>query len=214
VAFLFASSAHAQITVYDNQATFLAAVSGAQVDTFDDVGMTLLSSPLTRTAGGYSYEVSAANGLVPGSASGDEFMSTNTATDPMTFSNFSGPVSAVGGLFFSSNLAGAFTPSSQITLLVTDSLGNLTEVVLNPTTSSFRGFTSTATISSLTVTAFNPVVGSNPLWPSVNNLTLATAASVAAVPEPGTWAMMLLGFGAIGASMRHGRRAKASQQLA
>jgi hypothetical protein len=28
----------------------------------------------------------------------------------------------------------------------------------------------------------------------------------AAVPEPGTWAMMLLGFGAIGASMRRNRR--------
>lgn len=32
-----------------------------------------------------------------------------------------------------------------------------------------------------------------------------TRAAVAAVPEPGTWAMMLLGFGAIGASMRRRR---------
>ena len=31
-------------------------------------------------------------------------------------------------------------------------------------------------------------------------------ASMAAVPEPGTWAMMLLGFGAIGFSMRRRRR--------
>ncbi|HET6941946.1 MAG TPA: PEPxxWA-CTERM sorting domain-containing protein [Sphingomicrobium sp.] len=31
------------------------------------------------------------------------------------------------------------------------------------------------------------------------------------VPEPSTWAMMLLGFGAIGFSMRHRRRAEFAQ---
>lgn len=35
-----------------------------------------------------------------------------------------------------------------------------------------------------------------------------------AVPEPGTWAMMLLGFGAIGFAMRRGRRVKAIPQVA
>lgn len=35
-----------------------------------------------------------------------------------------------------------------------------------------------------------------------------------AVPEPGTWAMMLVGFGAIGAAMRNRRRAKRSVGLA
>jgi hypothetical protein len=33
--------------------------------------------------------------------------------------------------------------------------------------------------------------------------------SVGAVPEPGTWALMLIGFGAIGASLRRTQRAKA-----
>lgn len=32
-----------------------------------------------------------------------------------------------------------------------------------------------------------------------------------AVPEPGTWAMMLIGFGAIGFSMRRGRRVQLMQ---
>nr|WP_314447199.1 PEPxxWA-CTERM sorting domain-containing protein [uncultured Sphingomonas sp.] len=36
----------------------------------------------------------------------------------------------------------------------------------------------------------------------------------AAVPEPGTWAMMLLGFGGIGAAMRRQRRANARLKLA
>lgn len=39
-----------------------------------------------------------------------------------------------------------------------------------------------------------------------NNLTSFSASAVsAAVPEPGTWAMMLLGFGAIGFAMRRRR---------
>ena len=37
---------------------------------------------------------------------------------------------------------------------------------------------------------------------------------VAAVPEPGTWALMLLGFGAIGAAMRRRRKTPAMLQLA
>jgi hypothetical protein len=37
---------------------------------------------------------------------------------------------------------------------------------------------------------------------------------VAAVPEPGTWAMMILGFGFVGSTLRRGRKAKALLQLA
>ena len=41
-----------------------------------------------------------------------------------------------------------------------------------------------------------------------------TLTFAAAVPEPGTWAMMLLGFGAIGFSMRRKRSQQALPQLA
>ena len=40
--------------------------------------------------------------------------------------------------------------------------------------------------------------------------TATLLAANGAVPEPGTWAMMLLGFGAIGFSMRHRRRTQLS----
>ncbi len=36
----------------------------------------------------------------------------------------------------------------------------------------------------------------------------ASAAVAPAVPEPATWAMMLIGFGAIGVAMRRSRKAK------
>ncbi|QMW24728.1 PEP-CTERM sorting domain-containing protein [Sandaracinobacteroides saxicola] len=38
---------------------------------------------------------------------------------------------------------------------------------------------------------------------AIDNLTIASAA---AVPEPATWAMMIMGFGLVGVSMRRGRR--------
>lgn len=44
--------------------------------------------------------------------------------------------------------------------------------------------------------------------------TLSVTELSAAVPEPGTWAMMLLGFGAVGFSMRKARKAKAVLQAA
>ena len=41
-----------------------------------------------------------------------------------------------------------------------------------------------------------------------------TLVGVAAVPEPATWAMMILGFGAIGAALRSKRRRNAAPALA
>lgn len=41
-----------------------------------------------------------------------------------------------------------------------------------------------------------------------------TFSAISAVPEPSTWAMMLVGFGAIGASMRRRRRVAAIPQMA
>jgi PEP-CTERM motif len=44
-----------------------------------------------------------------------------------------------------------------------------------------------------------------------NSITLA---SVASVPEPGTWALMLLGFAGLGVALRRGRRGRALAQIA
>ena len=202
-ALLLASSANAAITVYESSASFNAAITGAVTDTFNDLSETLISSPLARTAGGYSYQVTAANGLFPGSVAGNRFMSTNTATDTLSFVNFSNGPSAIGGRFFSSNIAGQFTPSAQISVTATDSFGSVLEVILNPTTASFRGFTTNGTIVSLAVSGFNPDPAGPFFWPSVDDLTLGVADS--AIPEPATWAMMLGGFGLAGSALRRRR---------
>ena len=185
-----AGTANAAISVFTTQAGFNGATT--------DLSQQLYTSPLARTVGSYGYQVTAANGLFPGSNAGNVFMSTNTATDIMGFSGFTGGVSAIGGFFFASNISGAPTSASSITLTVTDNMGSIVEVVLNPTTTSFRGFTSTGTITSLSVAPTQPIGGF--VWPSVDDLTLAQA--TAAVPEPATWAMMIAGFGLVGGTMR------------
>lgn len=59
-------------------------------------------------------------------------------------------------------------------------------------------------ITGFTLNAGNDIVG-------VDDIRFA---SVSGVPEPTTWAMMLIGFGAIGATMRRRRRVTAVAQLA
>ena len=52
------------------------------------------------------------------------------------------------------------------------------------------------------------------LQSSQNSLEADNFASIGAVPEPSTWAMMLVGFGAIGVGMRRSRKTSAVRQLA
>jgi hypothetical protein len=49
---------------------------------------------------------------------------------------------------------------------------------------------------------------------TVTSFAQLGSGAVAAVPEPATWAMMLLGFGAVGGSIRRRRRAQGRLQLA
>lgn len=202
-------AAHAAFTVYDNQATFLGMISSPGVDTYTGLSITAsTSSPLIRSAGSYSYTATvlsptSANPLFFGAGTAaDPWLSTNTATDSISFSGFSGGVSAIGGNFFDSNIAGAFAAGS-ITLTATDSFGaTLTQTITGATTSSFLGFVSTGTITSLVVTSVQP---DSPtalsLWPTVDNLTLG----VTAVPEPETYALLLAGLALVGAAARRRR---------
>jgi hypothetical protein len=58
--------------------------------------------------------------------------------------------------------------------------------------------------------ALNPIVGLQ-LTSAQNSLEIDNVSVIAAVPEPGTWALMLLGFGAVGFSMRRKRETRPLQ---
>jgi hypothetical protein len=184
--------------VYTSQAAFNAATTAAGVDTYTGFStVSATSSPITRSAGAYSYTaaVETTNFFGAGTTA-DPWLSTNTATDSITFFNFGPSISAIGANFFGSEINGTFK-SGDIALSLTDSLGVTFHTIINATTSSFIGFVSDGTITSLTVEAVQPSPGSGFLWPTVDNLTLAQGLT-SAVPEPSTWAMMILGFAGVG----------------
>jgi hypothetical protein len=198
-------TAYAGPTIYNTQAGYLAAVGTTGVDTFETLSITgSTPSPITRAAGAYGYTASVSTTSFFGAGTNaDKWLSTNTATDTITFTNFTGGVAGFGGFFFDSDITGAYALGS-IVITVTDASGTSSFTINNATTSSFIGFVSTGgPLISATVAAVQP---STPIWPTINNLTLAGARATAGVPEPATWAMMIMGFGLMGASMRRNRK--------
>jgi hypothetical protein len=214
LAALVASTAPAQaaLTVYTSLAAFTAATSAPGTDTYTGFSITgSTPSPITRTAGAYTYTATASTSTFFGAGTvGNPWLSTNLATDSVLFNGFSPSVNAIGGNFFGSDINGLFL-AGGVTLVATDSLGaTSTQTITGATVGSFLGFVSTGNITGLTLSA---VQGAAPLWPTVDNLTLARRPAVGAVPESSTWLMMIAGFGIVGGAMRRRTTVRIAQAL-
>jgi hypothetical protein len=212
---LGASSAHAAITVFTTEASYLAAISAPGTDTYNDLPLALITSPINRTAGAYTYQAAAPNNFFGAGTAADIWLSTNTASSPITFSNIPSTVRGVGGFFFTSDIAGAAV-TGEIRIVATDSLG-ATQTVSIPgsTPNSFRGFVTDAQFTSIVVSVPQPVTaadrvsGQQPagtpiLWPTVNNLTLGAQAATPPVfgytPAAGSTVTATGGTGLVGST--------------
>ncbi|CDG82103.1 FxDxF family PEP-CTERM protein [Janthinobacterium agaricidamnosum] len=191
---LASSAAHATITVFTSQSAYLAAVGDTGVDSFDDLDIDALDTPLARAAGAYSYTIGTIGSspyLYGAGEGGDHWISTNNRHDSVLFSNFSSAIVGVGGFFFGSDVFGQYSPSTGSTLTAVNADGDTLTFHLDaPTQSSFLGFVSSGSLTQLTFST-DAQIG---VWPAANDLHL----SVAAVPEPETYGMLLAGLGLIG----------------
>lgn len=172
------ANAHAAITIYTTEAAFLSAVGNSGTDGFDGFNITEpTNSPILRNADPFSYTATVSDGdtFYGAGTIADPWLSANTATSVITFVNFSAGVVAFGGNFFTTDVNGSFSPGN-VTLIATDADGMVTESVINSIISSFRGFVSTGSIVSVSLSADQ---GSGTRWPTAENVILATA-----IPEP------------------------------
>lgn len=178
---LFAGASQATTTFHTDTSTFLdALIGGAYTESFN--GLDPLVEPSVFSGLGFSYELSAPGGLY---ASGRD-VGTNLPEKTLTITFTGRPVSAVGGNFFGTDINPDFLPE---TLLI--SLSDGTAVTWSPVAkSNFLGFTSTVAITSMTLEFADFYIGR---YVTVDNLTVG----VSPVPEPGQWALLAMGLGAL-----------------
>lgn len=188
---LASTGACAAALTFTTSAGFSAAIASATTqgtDTFSTLtnGANLGSAPLNRTAGSLAYTVSSLNGLYAGLSS-DGFLTNNTRTDAMTTASFASGVNAFGANFFGSNVSGAPVNGESIAITITESDGDIFNITLtNTTRGSYFGYIGDSAIALVSFSSLNRV----PLWPSIDNLTLARGASVGQVPEPMSLALV------------------------
>jgi PEP-CTERM motif-containing protein len=195
-------ASHADITVFASEASFLAAVSAPGVDDFTGFSTTAVtSSPITRAAGPYAYSASSATGFFGVGGLANPALSTNSDTDVITFFDLGGGASAIGGLFFGSDVEGSFV-AAAVVLTATDTLGAIATRTFVATPTSFIGFVSDAAIATL---VFSTSIPGQFVFPAVDNLTIAAAAPVTSIPEPETWALILAGLAGLGFRARRRR---------
>jgi hypothetical protein len=190
-----ANSAQAAIITYTNQTSFLNAIqSGYYLEGFESLSLTgLTASPINYSNGTYSYQASAQNGFVGAGTSGDHWLATNTAANPVTISNLTPTITAIGGFFFTSDLNGSLI-SGTINVSVNGGSSSLSTSTNSST--NFFGFISDNG-TPLTGLVVNATQTSGSRWATTNNLIVGQAATTA-VPEPLTilGAMTAAGFGA------------------
>jgi hypothetical protein len=177
-----AGAAQAQFTIYTDQAAFVAAVCSAATDTFNDLQLTLIDSPLSRAAtiAPYSYTANAANvnpQLDPAffavGTPGDAWLSTNNGTDEITLTGIPANVRGIGGYFFGTDRSGA-AKTGKVVVQAHGAGFTASQEVIDATTTSFVGFVFNGPFASPAIRMSASQVPP-PLYPTINNLIFGIA---------------------------------------
>jgi hypothetical protein len=149
---------------------------------------------------------------------------TNTSTNPMTSARVTGfgfdltpnntAAAILSGTVFDQDDSGSISNGMNVEVCITThncSGGGGDGVIIGQSTNGSFSLTFASSPSNISLGDF--VVRYQSLA-GAGNAGSGVGVSVAAVPEPATWAMMLLGFGAMGVSLRRRRRAEYILQAA
>lgn len=184
---VFAGSAFAGTDVFTDEATFVAQLQpDFYLESFagSSFGVPFNNEPVANLGpvNGYAWAATANDpaGAPSGIFSVPNRISTNSATDIMTITMTGAPVTAVGGIFESTDFDGLPIP---LDVIVTLNDGT-TETIASGT--DFRGFTSDVPILSLTVDGVD--TGGTNNWPAVGQFYVGNV-----IPEPASLSLLLLG---------------------
>lgn len=186
------SAAYAQ-TTFTDFSSFVSAMGPYGADDFDDLGP-VLSAPISRVAGVYSYEAAATSEplnflfsleATPGSS--DLWLSEETAGTGILFSGFGSAVRGIGGFFFGTDFGGTAV-DAPVYLRAEDVHGTVYTATLNQASpTSFFGLLFDHQVATLFVSMSNPGVD----YATVNDLVLAEGAT--RVPEPASLLLLVSG---------------------
>lgn len=222
VAILGAGTAHADYLVYTNRASFEAAITGEQTETFSELGGSLQifnTTGLSKASGldqpisivgsnNFLLSSSAASlaGFYPGSGTYLLGPVSNSSTDGITVTLPANTYTAAGAD------VGVFASNSIVTLTATTSNGTsfTNEIAVNTSSPNsslgFLGVVDTTPGDYVTSLTFSAPVGANQNV-VLTNFSMGFAPQ--AVPEPASMALLVTGSLAIAAaSVRRGLRAK------
>jgi hypothetical protein len=209
-----AAPAAASVVEYTSQAAFNAAVSGVSTFTFDQGNVPPLFTflPNPSTFNGVTFEdlpvpSNAMTGGSPGLLLISASATPTYGQDFLAFQNedpsILGTISLAGATAFGFEFGSYVNVGSTATLTL--NTGD-TFTVTPGQTAQFIGFTSDAPITSVSLDYDNSFTFD---VLSVSS-GAAGAAGVGGVPEPASWALMLVGFGGLGAVLRRSRRQPAA----
>ena len=213
LAIAFASPAAASVTVYNIQADFDAATSGVTTFGFTNVsgtppGFDITSNPVTISGVTFTNDVTPAdvdNGGSPIIFVIDSAATPTYGVDFLSFQNtntgMTGSISSAGFTAFAFHYGSYVNVGASATL----TLSTGESFVITPADAAqFVGFTSDTAITSISFDypdsyAFD-----------ILDVSYGNAGTAATVPEPAAWALLLVGFGGMGAMIRRRRTAQAA----
>jgi hypothetical protein len=202
---MLAAPASAATTLFGSRAAFLAAVGASFTDTYEtDLGYAvppqeLDDAAMSAVVGQTRYETTGlpGNNLLLGIAGGAAYCSGCQGSFTLHFDNTDFGTGGVFGVALDI-VANSIRPFSS---LIT--FGDGSEQLLLLGNGGTPGIVSDKLIRSI---AFG--VAGEPTTDgffAIDNLTIAAPDALAAVPEPASWALMITGFGLIGAAQRRTR---------